>query len=206
MNRLRIALTKGRIEKETIKLFDKMGFDTSVFKNGSRKLLIEMSGIELVLAKPADVVTFVERGACDMGIVGKDTIMEHGRFFYEVLDLGFGKCRFALAATKGKDFYNGFGMKTIATKYPSVAKNFFVEKTMDVEIIKIDGSVELSPLIGLADAIVDIVETGRTLSENGLEIVEEIAQVSTRVIVNPASMKLKKHEIEAFLKKAEEFV
>lgn len=206
MKRLRIALTKGRIEKEAVKLFDRAEFDASALQSGGRKLVIEMSGMEVVLAKPADVVTFVERGVCDVGIVGKDTITESGGVFYEVLDLGFGRCRFVLAAPEGKDFYNGFGVKTVATKYPNVAKRFFVDKTMDVEIIKIDGSVELAPVIGLSDAIVDIVETGRTLKENGLAVIEEIAPLSTRVIVNTASMKLKKTEIEEFLYKLEESI
>jgi len=127
--------------------------------------------------------------------------MEHGKSFYEVLDLNFGKCRFALAGIKDKNFYAGYSQKVIATKYPNVTKRYFNEKGVDIEIVKIDGSVELAPILGLADAIVDIVETGSTLKENGLAVYEEIAQVSARVIVNKASIKLKKNEVDDFVGK-----
>ena len=198
---VRIALTKGRLEKDAVALFEKSGYDTSELSKKGRKLLfgIKNADLEIVLAKAADVATYVEHGACDVGILGKDTIMECGKSFYEVLDLNFGKCRFAVAGPKGKDFYGGHSQKTIATKYPNVAKRHFNEKGLDVEIVKIDGSVELAPALGLADAIVDIVETGETLKENGLAVFEEIAQLSARVIVNKASIKLKKNEIDEFL-------
>lgn len=201
MRPLRIALTKGRLEKETIMLFERMGFDCDALINKGRKLILTLpeANLEVLLAKAADVITYIEHGVCDLGVVGKDTIMEQGRSFYEMLDLGFGRCRFALAAPKGTDFYKGYSMKTIATKYPNVAREFFESKGMDVRIVKIEGSVELAPLISLADAIVDIVETGSTLRENGLEIIEEIAPISARVIVNIASLKLRKTEIEALL-------
>ena len=171
MKPLRIALTKGRLEKSTIALFESIGYDCSQVINKGRRLILPIGNgeIEVVLAKAADVITYVEHGVCDLGVVGKDTILEQGRIFYELLDLGFGKCRFALAAPKGKDFYQGYAEKTIATKYPNVTKNFFEKKGMDVRIIKIEGSVELAPLVGLSDGIVDIVETGSTLKENGLE-------------------------------------
>ena len=159
--------------------------------------------IEVVLAKAADVVTYVETGVCDMGVVGKDTIMEKGGTFYEVADLGFGKCRFALAVLKGKDLYEGYHTLTIASKYVNVAKAFFEQKNMDVDIVKIEGSVELAPVLGLADAIVDIVETGTTLKENGLVVAEEVCPVSARLIVNIASMKLRKQEIEELIDKIE---
>jgi len=136
-----------------------------------------------------------------MGIVGRDTIMEHSHDFYEVLDLGFGKCRFALAAPKDKDFYAGFETKRIASKYPKVAHDYFLSKGMDVSVIKIDGSVELAPLLGLSDAIVDIVETGSTLAANGLEVIETICQLSARLIVNTAAMKLHRTEILEFIEK-----
>ena len=153
-----------------------------------------------MLAKAADVITYVERGVCDIGIVGKDTIAENShRSFYEIMDLGFGKCRFALAAKQGADFFSGYNTKTVATKYPAIARSYFERLGMDVGIIKIEGSVELAPLLGLADAIVDIVETGATLKENGLCVVEEIMPVSARVIVNIASLKLRKNEIEELL-------
>ncbi len=198
MKPLRIALTKGRLEKDTIALFEKIGFDCTAVKNKGRKLILPIGDnqFEVVLAKAADVITYVEHGVCDLGVVGKDTIMEQGSSFYEVLDLGFGKCKFALAGTKGRDFFSGYSAKTIATKYPNIARNYFESKAMDVKVIKIEGSVELAPLLGLSDAIVDIVETGSTLKENGLEVIETICDISARLIVNAASLKLRKTEIE----------
>ncbi|MBR3921137.1 MAG: ATP phosphoribosyltransferase, partial [Oscillospiraceae bacterium] len=166
---LRIALTKGRLEKDTVALFEKLGYDcTSVHEKG-RKLILPIcdGNIEVILAKAADVITYVEHGVCDMGVVGKDTIMEMQGKFFELVDLGFGKCRFALAGKKGDNFYDGYNVKTIATKYPNVSRAYFEGKGMDVEIVKIEGSVELAPLLELSDAIVDIVETGSTLKENG---------------------------------------
>lgn len=209
MNRpLRIALTKGRLEKDTIALFEKIGYDCTAVHEKGRKLILPIpdAGCEVVLAKAADVITYVEHGACDMGVVGKDTIMEYGGRFFERLDLGFGKCRFALAAKKGSDFYAGYGGKVIASKYTNVAKEFFEKKGMDVEIVKIEGSVELAPLLDLANGIVDIVETGSTLRENGLEVVEDIADVSARLIVNMVSMKLRQESIEKLLMKIEEHI
>jgi ATP phosphoribosyltransferase len=155
------------------------------------------------LVKAADVITYVEHGVCDMGVVGKDTIMEHGGSFFEVTDLGFGKCRFAVAGKSEEDLYKGYRVKTIATKYPNVSRRYFENKGMDVDIVKIEGSVELAPLIGLADAIVDIVETGSTLKENGLKIIEDVADISARIIVNAASLKLRKSEIESLIEKIE---
>lgn len=196
---IRIALTKGRLEKKTLSLLEHSGYDVSELRSGSRKLIFRLpdSNIELVLAKAADVITYVEHGVCDMGVVGKDTIMEKGGSFYETLDLGFGKCRFCLCGKSGEDFYAGYHTRTIASKYPHVTQQFFSKKHMDVNIIKIEGSVELAPLLELADAIVDIVETGTTLKENGLEPYETVAPISARVIVNLASMKMKKQQIQA---------
>lgn len=207
MRPLRIALTKGRLEQDTVALFEKIGYDCSAVRNKGRKLILpigEDRRFEAVLAKAADVITYVEHGVCDLGVVGKDTIMENGSSFYEVLDLGFGKCKFALAGPKGKDFFSGYSAKTIATKYPNVARNFFERRAMDVRIIKIEGSVELAPLLGLSDAIVDIVETGSTLRENGLEIIEPICEISARLIVNSASLKLRKTEIESLVEQMEQ--
>lgn len=200
---IRIALTKGRLEKSSISLFKTMGLDTKELENKGRRLILPVDKYEAVLSKAHDVITYVEHGVCDIGIVGKDTIVENGNAFYEVIDLNIGKCKFALACPKGTDFFNGYKRKVVASKYPKVAKEFFQSKGMDVEVIKIEGSVELAPLLGLADGIVDIVETGSTLKENGLEVVEEIFPISARVIVNMASMKLRKNEIEAFLKDLE---
>ena len=195
---LRISLTKGRLEKDTIALFEKIGYDCTAVREKGRKLIlpIEDANIEVVLAKANDVITYVEHGVCDMGVVGKDTIMEMQGKFFELVDLGFGKCRFALATKKGSKFYGGYDVKTIATKYPNIARAHFESKGMDVEIVKIEGSVELAPLLELSDGIVDIVETGTTLKENGLEVIEDIVPVSARLIVNMVSMKLRQEEIE----------
>nr|WP_319488138.1 ATP phosphoribosyltransferase [uncultured Caproiciproducens sp.] len=199
MKPLRIALTKGRLENNTIALFEKIGIDCTAVRNKGRKLILPVGNnqFEVVLAKAADVITYVEHGVCDLGVVGKDTIMEQGSGFYEVLDLGFGTCKFALAGPKDKDFFSGYSSKTIATKYPNIARNYFESKAMDIRIIKIEGSVELAPLLGLSDAIVDIVETGSTLKENGLEVIESICNISARLIVNAASLKIRKTEIES---------
>ncbi|MCD7959229.1 MAG: ATP phosphoribosyltransferase [Ruminococcus sp.] len=203
---LRIALTKGRLEKDTVELFERLGFDCTAVREKGRRLILPISdgNIEVVLAKANDVITYVEHGVCDMGVVGKDTIMEMQGKFFEMVDLGFGKCRFALAAKKGTDFYSGFGVKQIATKYPSVARRFFESKGMDVDIVKIEGSVELAPLLGLADGIVDIVETGVTLKENGLEVVETVMPISARLIANTVSLKMRQQEIETLIGKIEE--
>ena len=201
MQPLRIALTKGRLEKTTIELLEKIGYNCDEVKNKGRRLILPVgdNDFEVVLAKAADVITYVEHGVCDLGVVGKDTILENGSSFYELLDLNFGKCRFALATKKDIDFYSGYNTKTIATKYPNVTRAFFDDKNMDVRIIKIEGSVELAPLVGLSDAIVDIVETGSTLRENGLGVLEVICPVSARVVVNPVSMKMENDRISRIL-------
>ena len=191
---LRIALTKGRLEKDTVGLLERLGYDCTAVREKGRRLI----------AKANDVITYVEHGVCDMGVVGKDTIIEMQGKFFELVDLGFGRCKFALACKKGTDFYSGFGVKCIATKYPNVARRFFESKGMDVDIVKIEGSVELAPLLGLADGIVDIVETGVTLRENGLEVVEDVVPISARLIANTVSLKLRQTEIEALIQKIEE--
>ncbi len=202
---LRIALTKGRLEKDTIALFEKLGYDCTAVREKGRKLILPIAdaNIEVVLAKAADVITYVEHGVCDMGVVGKDTIMEMNGKFFELVDLGFGRCKFALATKKGHNFYGGYDVKTIATKYPNVSRAYFESKGMDVEIVKIEGSVELAPLLELSDGIVDIVETGTTLKENGLEVIEDVAPISARLIVNMVSMKLRQQEIEKLLSQIE---
>ncbi len=201
MKPLKIALTKGRLEKSITELFRRMGLDCTALENKGRRLILPVPPYEAVLAKAPDVITYVEHAACDIGIVGKDTIAEAAGSggYYEMLDLGFGKCDFALAAARGTDFYAGYNVKRIATKYPNVAREFFGGKGMDIQIIKIEGSVELAPLLHLSDAIVDIVETGATLRENGLEVIEKILPVSARVIVNMARFKMRRNEIEEFL-------
>ncbi len=203
---IRIALTKGRLEKDTVGLLEKMGFDCTAVREKGRKLILPVTdaNLEVVLAKANDVITYVEHGVCDMGVVGKDTIMEMKGKFFEMLDLGFGLCKFALAVKKDYNFYSGYGIKTIATKYPNVARSFFEKKGMDTDIIKIEGSVELAPILGLADGIVDIVETGTTLKENGLEVIENVAPISARLIVNTVSLKMRQNEIEKLIKLIEE--
>ena len=199
---IRLALTKGRIEKKALEYLKLAGYDVSELdedKKG-RKLLFKVGdSIEVVLAKAADVITYVERGVCDGGIVGEDTIMEAKASVYELLDLQFGKCRFALAGIKDKNFYDGYGHKVIASKYPNVTKDYFDEKGIDVEVVKIDGSVELAPILGLSDAIVDIVETGSTLKANGLEVYEDVAPISARFIANISRIKTKKNEFDTLL-------
>ena len=195
MKPLRIALTKGRLEKDTVNLLEQIGLDCTQVREKGRRLILPVGNgeIEVVLAKAADVITYVENGVCDLGVVGKDTIMENG----------FGRCRFALACRKGTDFFGGYKAKTVASKYPNVARQFFESRAMDVRIIKIEGSVELAPLLGLADGIVDIVETGTTLKENGLEVTETIAGISARLIANTASLKMRKQDIEALAARME---
>ena len=207
MNRpLRIALTKGRLEKDTVGLLEKIGYDCTAIREKGRKLILPVpdGNLEVVLAKANDVITYVEHGVCDMGVVGKDTIMEMQGKFFELVDIGFGRRKFALAAKKGSTFYGGFDVKTVATKYPNITRRFFEAKGMDVDIIKIEGSVELAPLLELADGIVDIVETGTTLKENGLEVIEDVCPISARLIVNMVSMKMRQQEIENFVKLVEE--
>lgn len=203
--RLRIALTKGRLQDRTVELFELAGLDCAPLRNPGRRLIHALPNypLDVVLAKAPDVITYVEHGVCDLGVVGKDTIWERGGAFYEVLDLGFGCCRFALAVKKGSSFYGTYKTRRVASKYPNIARTFFESKGMDVDVIKIEGSVELAPILGLADGIVDIVETGATLRENGLEPVEDVVQVSARLIVNTASMKLYKNRIKDFLSQIE---
>jgi len=205
VNRLRIAVTKGRLLKKSIELFEKAGLDCSALKEDTRKLVLSLTDypLDVVLAKAPDVITYVTHGVCDLGIVGKDTILEHGGSFYEMLDLGFGKCRFALATRVGDDFYGSYKTRRIASKYPNVTKAFFDAKGMDVDIIKIEGSVELAPILGLADAIVDVVETGTTMKENGLAPIEDVAPISARLIVNNASMKLYRTQIMDLIERCE---
>ena len=203
--RLRIAITKGRLLEQSMALFQRAGLDCAPVRDPGRRLVHSLPNypLDAVLAKAPDVITYVEHGVCDMGIVGKDTILEKGGSFYEVLDLGFGRCRFALAVRQGSDFYGTYKTRRIASKYPEVTRTFFEKKGMDVDIIKVEGSVELAPILNLTDAIVDIVETGATLKANGLVPIEDVAQVSARLIVNTASMKLYKAEIEDFIARCE---
>ena len=194
---IKIAITKGRIEKQVVKMLAEKGFDMDPIIHKDRELLIETKdGISMIFAKSNDVLTFLEHGIVDVGFVGKDTLMESDfDDYYELLDLGIGKCYFAVAAYPEYRTKTFNRRKRIASKYTNVAKAYFASKREDVEIIKLEGSVELGPVVGLSDAIVDIVETGSTLKANGLEAIEKVADISTRMVVNKVSLKYKKDEI-----------
>ena len=194
---LKIALTKGRIEKKIAEMFQKIGHDVTHLINKNRELQINIDNkLEIILAKSNDVITFIEHGIVDIGIVGSDTLMENTfKDYYELLDLEIGKCTFAVCSYPKYRDVNLNRRKKIATKYPNITKKFFESKNEDVEIIKLEGSVELGPVVGLTDAIVDIVETGATLKANGLEVIEKVEDVSTRLICNKTKFKYKKEEI-----------
>ena len=200
---LTIALSKGRLAEQAIELLEKAGYDCTAAKEKSRKLILEdeKQGLRFILAKPADVPTYVEYGAADIGVVGKDTLLEEGRQLYEVIDLGFGKCRMCVCGPKElKGKLDTIPNKRVSTKYPNITRAYFEDsKRESVEIIKLHGSIELAPLIGLSDVIVDIVETGRTLFENGLDVLETVAEISARVVVNKVSMKMKASEIKPMI-------
>ncbi|SFC77060.1 ATP phosphoribosyltransferase [Clostridium uliginosum] len=198
-----IALTKGRLEEESIKILDKANFDPTELKNKGRKLVFKdgKEDIKYFLVKAADSITYVEHGVADIGVVGKDTILESDNNCYEVLDLGVGKCNFIVASLPNNDIFKKVGHVKIGSKYPKVAKEYFKKKEMDVEVIKIEGSVELAPILGLCDGIVDIMETGTTLKENGLVVLDTICSISARVIVNKASFKMKQEEIQSFIER-----
>ena len=203
-----IALTKGRLEEETIKILDKANFDPSELKDKGRKLVFKdkTQDIKYFLVKAADSITYVEHGVADLGVVGKDTILESDNNCYEVLDLGFGKCGFIVASLPENDIFKKVGHVKIGSKYPKVAKDYFKKKGMDVEVIKIEGSVELAPILGLCDGIVDIMETGTTLKENGLVVLDRICEISARLIVNKASFKMKQNEIWEFIDRIKEVI
>ena len=196
-----IALTKGRLEKEAIKIFERAGFGVDNLKDKGRKLVFNDTkyDIDYFLVKSNDCITYVEHGVADVGIVGLDSLLEKNNNCYELIDLGVGKCKFIVASMPDKDLFKMKGHIKIGTKYPKVAKDYFKENNIDVEIIKIEGSVELAPILGLCDGIVDIMETGTTLKENGLVVSWEIKDISARLIVNKASFKLKKKEIDFIL-------
>lgn len=203
MRYLTVALSKGRLADLSIELFEGIGVNCSELKTSSRKLIFtdEEKKIKFFLAKPADVPTYVEYGAADMGIVGKDTLMEEGRHLYEVLNLKFAACRMVVAGPaelKGK--LDQLTNKRVATKYPRIAREYFEHKRKEtIEVIKLSGSVELAPLVGLSEVIVDIVESGRTLKENGLEVLDHIADISARLVVNRVSMKMESERISKII-------
>ena len=205
MRYLTIALTKGRLAKRTLELLEKTGITCEEMKDpASRKLIFtdEKHKLKFFLAKGPDVPTYVEYGAADIGIVGEDTILEKQRKIYEVLDLGFGKCRMCVCGPKeNEEFLKHQEFIRVATKYPNIARDFFYNKKhQTVEIIKLNGSIELAPIVGLTEVIVDIVETGSTLRENGLQVLEEVCPLSARVVVNPVSMRMENERITQLLK------
>ncbi len=200
---INIALTKGRLEKDIVKILEEGGYGIEELKDKGRKLVFKDSkkDIQYFLVKGADSITYVQHGVADIGIVGKDTLLESDNDYFEVMDLKLGKCKFIVASLPRNEIYKKIGHIKIGTKYPKVAKEYFKNKGMDVEIIKIEGSVELAPILNLCDGIVDIMETGTTLKENGLVVLDEVCNISARVIVNKASFKLKREEIGEFLDK-----
>jgi ATP phosphoribosyltransferase len=198
---INIALPKGRLGEKVYSMLERAGYDCPSIKENGRKLIFENSerGVRYFWVKPSDVSIYVERGAADIGIAGKDILLEYSPDVYEMLDLGIGKCRMAVAAKK--DFYDD-RRKTlkVATKFVNITKSFYAQSSRDIDIIKLNGSIELAPILGLSDVIVDIVETGTTLRENDLDVVETIVPISARLIANKSSFKFKTEEIERLIK------
>ena len=201
---LTFALAKGRLAKKTLEILEEIGITCEEMKDkNTRKLIFvnEELKLKFFLSKGPDVPTYVEYGAADIGVVGKDTILEENRRVYEVMDLGFGKCRMCVCGpAKAKELLQHHEMIRVASKYPNIAKEYFYNKKhQTVDIIKLNGSVELGPIVGLSDVIVDIVETGSTLRENGLEVLEEICPLSARMIVNQVSMQMESERIKKLI-------
>lgn len=204
MRYLTFALGKGRLANKTLEMFEKIGITCEEMKDkDTRKLIFVNEDLKLrfFLAKGPDVPTYVEYGAADIGIVGRDTSLQEARNIYEVLDLGFGKCRMCVCGPESaRDLLQHHEQIRVATKYPKIAKDYFYNKKhQTVEIIKLNGSIELAPIVGLADVIVDIVETGSTLRENGLAVLEEVCPLSARMVVNPVSMKMEQERISKLI-------
>ncbi|MBR3642310.1 MAG: ATP phosphoribosyltransferase [Parasporobacterium sp.] len=204
MRYITIALANGRLAKQSMEILERSGIVCEEMKDEkSRKLIFvnEDLKVKFFLAKASDVPTYVEYAAADLGVVGKDTIMEEGRRLYEVMDLGIGRCRMCVAGPESaREKLNSHELIRVATKYPVIAKDYFYnQKHQTVELIKLNGSVELAPIVGLSEVIVDIVETGTTLKENGLKVLEEICPLSARVVVNQVSMKMEHERIGRIL-------
>ncbi len=211
MRYLTIALTKGRLANQTLDLFEKIGITCEEIRDkNTRKLIFvnEELKLKMFLAKGPDVPTYVEYGAADIGITGKDTILEEGRKLYEVLDLGIGKCKMCVCGPQdAKEYLQHHEMIRVATKYPNIAKDYFYNKKhQTVDIIKLNGSIELAPIVGLSEVIVDIVETGSTLRENGLSVLEEIVPLSARMVVNQVSMKMENERISKLINDLREII
>lgn len=204
MRYLTFALTKGRLAEKTLDLLKKAGIECKEMEDKTTRKLIfvnEELKLKFFLAKGPDVPTYVEYGAADIGVVGKDTILEEGRKVHEVLDLGFGKCNMCVCGPKeAKDLLEHHELIRVATKYPNIAKDYFYNQNhQTVEIIKLNGSIELAPIVGLAEVIVDIVETGTTLKENGLTVLREVCPLSARMIINPVSMRMENERIQRLI-------
>ena len=211
MRYLTIALAKGRLADKAMEMFEAIGISRDEMKDkASRKLIFvnEDLGVRFFLAKANDVPTYVEYGAADIGIVGRDTILEEGRKLYEVMDLGVGKCRMCVCGPESaRERLEHHELIRVATKYPNIAKDYFYnQKYQTVEIIKLNGSIELAPIVGLSEVIVDIVETGSTLRENGLMVLEEVCSLSARMVVNQVSMKTENERITAIIKKFQAYL
>jgi ATP phosphoribosyltransferase len=203
---LKLALPRGALFEGALDLLDRIGLDTAAPRGDSRALVFDAGELALVTMRPSDVPTYVEAGAADLGITGKDVLMEQqDRAVYELLDLGFGACRMVLAGRRGDpslgESERRLGAMRIATKYPRIAERFFDEIGHEAEIVEVKGSVELAPLVGLADGIVDLVDTGRTLAENELEVRREIAHCTARLVANRVSHKLRAAEIDAIVER-----
>ena len=204
MRYLTFALGKGRLANKTLETFEKIGITCEEMKDkDTRKLIFVNEELKLrfFLAKGPDVPTYVEYGAADIGIVGKDTILEEGRKLYEVMDLGFGKCKMCVCGPESaREVLENNQLIRVATKYPNIAKDyFFNRKHQTVDLIKLNGSIELAPIVGLSEVIVDIVETGSTLKENGLKVLEEVCPLSARMVVNQVSMKMENERIRKLI-------
>ena len=211
MRYLTFALAKGRLAKTAMDMFEQIGIQCEEMKDEKTRKLIfvnEELKLKFFLAKASDVPTYVEYGAADIGIVGKDTILEEDRKLYEVLDLGFGKCRMCVCGPESaRERLEHHELIRVATKYPNIAKDYFYnQKYQTVEIIKLNGSIELAPIVGLSEVIVDIVETGSTLRENGLMVLEEVCSLSARMVVNQVSMKTENERITAIIKKFQSYL
>ena len=211
MRYITFALAKGRLAKKTMALLEQIGIFCEEMKDEKTRKLIfvnEELKLRFFLAKSSDVPTYVEYGAADIGVVGKDTILEEGRHFYEVMDLGFGKCRMCVCGPESaKELLKRNELIRVGSKYPEIAKDYFYHKKhQTVEIVKLNGSVELAPIVGLSEVIVDIVETGTTLKENGLQVLEEIVECSARMVVNEVSMKMEQKRIMNIINQLKEVI
>jgi len=198
---LKLAVPRGALFEETLEALDRAGLDTEGLRGESRSMIFDGSGVTLVTMRPSDVPTYVEAGAADLGITGKDVLLEQAdRVVYELLDLGYGECRMVLAGREGDDRLGEaarrLGTMRIATKYPRIAERYFEQTGRQAEVIEVKGSVELAPLVGLADGIVDLVATGRTLAENQLEVREEIVRSTARLVANRVAHKLRATELD----------